>query len=83
METNDYVYFLYSEEQIKEKNKILKKMAKQFQPGVVVVNGVRKYYTVKSNKSTLDRFYDVKVVAEGYDKNFVQEKPQEVEIGGN
>lgn len=78
-----YVYFLHSEEQIKEKNKILKKQSKQFQPGIVVVNGTRKEYTVKSDKPSLDRFYDAKVVAEGIDEMFVYEEPKTVNMRGN
>lgn len=61
-----YKYFLYSDEQIKEKNEVLSKTGKEFEPGTVVVNGTRKKFTQMSDSDTLSRFVDTKVVAKGY-----------------
>lgn len=57
------VYFLYSEDQIKEKNNILSKCGKQFVPGVVTIQGKRQNFTQISNKPSIDRFIDTKIVA--------------------
>ena len=39
------MYFLYSDEQIAEKNNILSSTGKKFVPGTVVVNGKRTKFT--------------------------------------
>ena len=57
------VYFLYSDEQIKEKNKILANCGKQFVPGTVTVQGKRSTFTQISNSPNIDRFIDTKVIA--------------------
>lgn len=71
---SDYKYFLYSEEQIKEKNTILAKQNKIFVPGVVVVNGTRKNFSQLSDSNSM-RYIDTKVVAEGDIKNITYQKP--------
>ena len=65
-----YVYFLYSDEQFREKNKILEKTGKVFEPGTVIVNGTRQKFTQINTTPTLPRFIDAKVVAEGYSDQF-------------
>ena len=57
------VHFLYSDEHIKEQNNILKKCGKKFVPGVVTVQGKRQSFTNISNKPTISRFIDTKIVA--------------------
>lgn len=64
--TNKYVYFLYSEEQLKERNDILYKQGKIFVPGTVYVGMSRLPFTQMSEKDHIDRFIDTKVVAQGY-----------------
>lgn len=80
---NKYVYFLYSEEQIKERNKILEKQGKVFVPGTVYVGMSRLYFTQMTEKDTLPRFIDTKVVAQGYQNqmkyNLPVAKKKEVE----
>lgn len=61
-----YVYFLYSEQQYKERSNIEAKMSRIFNPGVVVINGKRHQFTEMSRKSTKNRFPDCKLVAEGW-----------------
>lgn len=68
-------YFLYSDEQIDEKNKILSKASKEFEPGVVVVNGVKKRFTQLSSSPDMPRFVDTKVIASGELDNFVYTMP--------
>jgi hypothetical protein len=60
-----YRYFLYSEEQFKEQNSILKNAGKQFVAGTVIVNGARKKYTQLSSTPTIERYIDATIVAEG------------------
>ena len=62
---NTYVYFLYSEQQFKERTAIEKKMSRIFTPGTVIVNGRKKPFTEMSKKSS-NRYPDCKVIAEGY-----------------
>lgn len=57
------VYFLYSEEQIKEKNKILANCGKQFVPGIVTLQSKRQNFTQIANEPTMDRFIDTKIIA--------------------
>jgi hypothetical protein len=60
------VYFLYSEEQIKEKNNILNKVGKKFVPGSVYIGMSRKMFTQISDKDSMEQYIDTKVVAKGY-----------------
>lgn len=73
-----YKYFLYSDEQLKEKNSIMEKAGKIFEPGVVVVNGTRRRFTQLSDKPSLARFIDTKVIAEGEVNEFVYSMPKNV-----
>ena len=76
-------YFLYSDEQIKEKNKILARASKKFVPGTVVINGTRKKFTQLSDSPTISRFVDCKVVASGDESNFTYTMPSTTTIRGN
>ena len=64
------VYFLYSEEQIAEKNKILGKMGKKFIPGNVVVDGKRRKFSQIYDKPSMPRFVDTTIVANGEQSSF-------------
>lgn len=59
-----YVYFLYSEQQLAERNRIESKSSRVFTPGTVIVNGKRQLFTEMS-KSSKNRYPDCKIVAEG------------------
>ena len=59
------VYFLYSEEQIKERNEILAKENKEFVPGEVYIGTRRIKFSQLSDTDKIDRFIDTKVVAKG------------------
>ena len=72
---NKYVYFLYSEEQIKERNKILEKQGKVFVPGTVYVGMSRLSFSQMSEKDTLPRFIDTKIVAQGYQNQMKYDLP--------
>jgi len=72
------MYFLYSDEQIKEKNEILAKSSKQFEPGDVVVGGRKSKYTQLSSSPTMPRFVDTKIVASGELSSFTYTKPKTV-----
>jgi hypothetical protein len=60
-----YKYFLYSDEQIAEKNKILNPVGKEFIPGTVAVGGTKKKFTQISSSNNITRFVDCKIIAEG------------------
>ncbi len=70
------VYFLYSDEQIEEKNKILIKTGKKFLPGNVVVNGKRMKFSQIYSSPTMPRFVDTKVIAAGEKSDFTYTEPQ-------
>jgi hypothetical protein len=72
---NKYVYFLYSEEQLKERNNILAKQGKQFVPGTVYVGMSRIAFTQMSERNKLERFIDTKIVAEGYKNQMKYDLP--------
>ena len=78
-----YVYFLYSEEQFKEKNSILASTGKSFSPGTVVVNGKRQKFTQIATEPKIDRFIDSIVVAEGYIDSFTYTEPTNSRKRGN
>ena len=71
-----YKYFLYSQDQIQEKESVLNTSGKTFVPGTVVVNGVRKQFTQLSNSATMARFIDTKVVAQGELSTFTYTLPR-------
>lgn len=58
-------YFLYSLQQVNDKNVILDRVNKQFVPGTVVYGGKTREYSVLSDKKTIDRYTDVRIMAEG------------------
>ena len=69
-EKDTYVYFLYSEQQQKERSQIESSMSRIFNPGSVVVNGRKRFFTEMSRKNT-NRYPDCKVVAEGWRSKMV------------
>lgn len=73
---NKFVYFLYSEEQLKEKNNILNKQGKVFVPGTVYVGMSRISFTQLSDKDHIDRFIDTKIVAKGYKNQMKYDLPK-------
>lgn len=62
---DQYVYFLYSEQQRQQRTAIEARLSRTFIPGTVIVNGVRRKFTEMSLKNT-NLYPDVKVIAEGY-----------------
>ena len=73
------VYFLYSDEQIKEKNTILAQTNKQFEPGTVTIQGRKvKFTQLSTNADALARFADNKIIASGEESSFTYTKPKSV-----
>ena len=72
------IYFLYSDEQIKEKNIILARTSKKFEPGVVAVNGKKCKYTQLSSTPSMARFVDTKIIASGELSSFSYTEPKAV-----
>ena len=62
---DQYIYFLYSEQQKNERDKIEASISNTFVPGVVVVNGQRFDFT-EISKVNKNRYPDCKLVAEGW-----------------
>lgn len=79
--TKQYKYFIYSESEYNENKEILSKAGKEFKLGTVVVNGARKNFTSISNSPTIGRYYDCKVIAEGYLDSFIYTMPAIVKKG--
>ena len=77
------MYFLYSDEQIAEKNNILSSTGKKFIPGTVVVNGKRTKFTQLSESASISRFIDTKIVASGELSDFTYEEPSTTIKKGN
>lgn len=73
-EKDFYMYFLYSEQQNKERSEIEKKMSRVFSPGTVIVNGRKKIFTELS-KSSSNRYPDCKIVAEGWRSKMMYTPP--------
>ena len=73
-EKDTYVYFLYSEQQQKERSEIDKKMSRVFIPGSVIVNGRKRIFTELS-KSSSNRYPDCKIVAEGMKSKMMYTPP--------
>lgn len=71
------VYFLYSEEQVKEKNEILKKVGKVFVPGTVYIGMSRKNFSQMSDKDSM-KYIDTKIVAKGYKNQMKFDLPKTV-----
>ena len=78
-----FKYFLYSDEQIAEKNKILSRFGKKFYPGVVSTNGSMKKFTQLSDKPDMPRFVDTRIVASGELSTMVYKAPTEEVKTGN
>lgn len=70
-----YKYFLYSNEQFKEKNEVLAKAGKTFTAGEVVTNGKRMKFTQISDKPVIPRFIDTEIVAQGEISQFTYTDP--------
>lgn len=69
-------YFLYSDEQIKEKNTILGRTGKSFVPGTVTKNGKRYKFSQLSDKPDMgSRFIDTKIIASGELSSFTYTMP--------
>lgn len=77
------MYFLYSDEQIAEKNNILSSTGKKFIPGTVVVNGKRTKFTQLSESASISRFIDTKIVASGELSDFTYQEPSTTIKKGN
>ena len=52
-----FKYFLYSDEQIKEKNEVMAKAGKYFIPGYVAINGNRVKFTQLSDSPTIPKVW--------------------------
>ena len=72
------VYFLYSDEQIREKNLILSKTSrkKRFIPGVVTVGHEKRKFSQLSKNPTIPRFPDAVIVASGDISKFTYVMPE-------
>lgn len=58
-------YFLFSSSQLEFRREIENKMGRKFNPGYVIIDGVRHEFTEMSSIPESKRFSDAKVVAYG------------------
>lgn len=75
---DEYVYFLYSEEQLKHRLEIESKLCRIFVPGKVMVNGKQQKFTEMSTKQS-NMFPDCRIVTSGY-KSKIMFTPTTIEI---
>lgn len=61
---DEYVYFIYSEQQEKLRKEVEAKIGREFKCGLVVVRGLRVPFT-EMNITGTSRFPDAKLVAQG------------------
>ena len=78
-----YKYFLYSQQQVNDRNSILDKMNKVFLPGTVIINGRKKEFSTLSDKPELPRYNDTRIVAEGDTDNLSYTNPGSVQKYNN
>ena len=65
MANQDYRYFLFSMEYVNDKNEIYDKVNKVMVLGTVNYNGSKKEFAALSKTPTLNKYTDVRVIAEG------------------
>jgi len=63
--TEDYRYFLYSKSYMEDRNKVEDKIGKEYVTGTVTVNGEIKEFSILSKTPTLQRYSDIRIIAEG------------------
>ena len=78
-----YKYFLYSQQQVNDRNSIFDKMNKVFKPGTVIVNGFKKEFSVISDTRDLPRYSDARLIAEGELSTFKYTSPGSVQKYNN
>lgn len=69
LQSNEYVYFVFSKEQMDMKRELAKKRGKNLSLGQVIVNGVAKQYTDIVKDPNGSRYVDTVVVTKGYIKD--------------
>lgn len=60
-----YKYFLYSQQEVNDKNELYDRMNRVLILGTVIYNGKKKEFSSMSDKPELPRYSDVRIVAEG------------------
>lgn len=78
-----YMYFLYSQQQVNDRNSILDKMNKVFKPGTVIVSGSKKEFSALSDKPEMPRYNDTRIIAEGELSTFKYTSPGSVQKYNN
>ena len=82
---SNYVYFVYSEIQIKEENSIANRSGRKFECGLISIGNISKKFSkiVKEDdfQAMLNQYPDTKVVAKGNKFDFKFTNPKKVPIG--
>ena len=78
-----YKYFLYSQQQVNDRNSILDKMNKVFKPGTVIVGGSKKEFSALSDTPDIPRYNDTRLIAEGEISTFKYTSPGSVQKYNN
>ena len=78
-----YKYFLYSQQQVNDRNSMLDKINRVLKLGTVITGGKKKEFSALSDKPELPRYSDVRVIAEGDTENMSYVMPSSVQKFGN
>ena len=70
-----FKYFLYSSEEVNDKNVLYDRMNRVMVLGTVIYNGKKKEFSSMSDKPELPRYSDVRIVAEGDIENMTYTMP--------
>lgn len=78
-----YKYFLYSQQQVDDRNTVLDRMNRIFVLGTVITGGKKKEFSAMSDKPELPRYTDVRIVAEGDTDNMTYIMPSSTQRYNN
>ena len=74
-----YGYFLFSQQEVNDKNELYDRMSRKLQLGTVIYNGRKKEFSSLSDKPELPRYIDVRIVAEGETDKMTYTMPRSVQ----
>lgn len=74
-----YGYFLFSQQEVNDKNELYDRMSRKLQLGTVIYNGRKKEFSSLSDKPELPRYTDVRIVAEGETDKMIYTMPRSVQ----
>lgn len=76
---SSYKYFLYSRQQVNDQNTRLDKLNRIVKLGVVISGGRRLEFSALSDKPSIGKYSDVRIIAEGNPDDFVYTMPTSIQ----